>query len=161
MHDGIPQSAWYSAAMAYIAATTLWLAGQRHWSTFVGQWPPTFLLLALFHGPARRPELPPLCTPVWLCGGTRAGRQVTRRDELAGRPLPAIRGMHRRTVVGSTSSPAPGRNRNAAAAGTSFRPQHLRQRSSVQARAQAQLSNARLRRLALPPAYLERTSGRF
>jgi hypothetical protein len=50
MTDSIPQSAWYWAAMASIAASaTLWLAGKRHWSTFVGQWPPTFLLLALFH----------------------------------------------------------------------------------------------------------------
>lgn len=48
--DSIPQSAWYWAAMASIAASaTLWLAGKRDWSTFVGQWPPTFLLLALFH----------------------------------------------------------------------------------------------------------------
>jgi hypothetical protein len=48
--DSIPQAGWYWAAMVSIAASaTLWLAGKRHWSTFVGQWPPTFLLLALFH----------------------------------------------------------------------------------------------------------------
>ncbi len=50
MTDSIPQSTWYWAAMASIAASaTLWLASKRDWSTFVGQWPPTFLLLALFH----------------------------------------------------------------------------------------------------------------
>jgi hypothetical protein len=48
--DSIPQAAWYWAAMLSIAASaSLWLLRKRHWSTFVGQWPPTFLLLALFH----------------------------------------------------------------------------------------------------------------
>lgn len=48
--DSIPEEGWYWAAMASVAASaTLWLAGKRDWSTFVGQWPPTFLLLALFH----------------------------------------------------------------------------------------------------------------
>lgn len=55
--DNIPQAAWYWAAMASIAASaTLWLTGKRHWSTFVGQWPPTFLLLALFHTLLHRPR---------------------------------------------------------------------------------------------------------
>lgn len=46
----IPQAGWYWAAMLSIAASaTLWLVGRRDWSTFVGQWPPTFLLLAIFH----------------------------------------------------------------------------------------------------------------
>ena len=48
--DRIPQAGWYWAAMISIAASaSLWLLRKRHWSTFVGQWPPTFLLLALFH----------------------------------------------------------------------------------------------------------------
>ena len=48
--DGIPQAGWYWAAMISVAASaSLWLVGKRDWSTFVGQWPPTFLLLALFH----------------------------------------------------------------------------------------------------------------
>lgn len=48
--ESIPQAGWYWAAMLSIAASaTLWLVGKRDWSTFVGQWPPTFLLLALFH----------------------------------------------------------------------------------------------------------------
>jgi hypothetical protein len=48
--DSIPQAGWYWAAMISIAASaSLWLLRKRHWSTFVGQWPPTFLLLALFH----------------------------------------------------------------------------------------------------------------
>lgn len=52
--DNIPQAGWYWAAMASIATSaTLWLAGKRDWSTFVGQWPPTFLLLALFHNVSR------------------------------------------------------------------------------------------------------------
>jgi hypothetical protein len=53
--DTIPQAAWYWAAMLSIAiSASLWLAGKRDWSTFVGQWPPTFLLFALFHHPAVR-----------------------------------------------------------------------------------------------------------
>lgn len=48
--DSIPEEVWYWAALASIATSaTLWLMGKRDWSTFVGQWPPTFLLLALFH----------------------------------------------------------------------------------------------------------------
>jgi hypothetical protein len=48
--DSIPEQAWYWAALASVAASAgLWLAGKRDWSTFVGQWPPTFLLLGLFH----------------------------------------------------------------------------------------------------------------
>jgi hypothetical protein len=48
--NNIPEEGWYWAAMASVAASaTLWLLGKRDWSTFVGQWPPTFLLLALFH----------------------------------------------------------------------------------------------------------------
>jgi|GEM_PF-2695669 len=46
----IPEEAWYWAAIgSVVASATLWLAGKRDWSTFVGQWPPTFLLLGLFH----------------------------------------------------------------------------------------------------------------
>lgn len=53
--DSIPQAGWYWAAIISVAASaTLWLAGKRDWSTFVGQWPPTFLLLALFHNASLR-----------------------------------------------------------------------------------------------------------
>ena len=48
--DSIPQEGWYWAAMASVGVSALlWLAGKRDWSTFVGQWPPTFLLLGVFH----------------------------------------------------------------------------------------------------------------
>jgi hypothetical protein len=48
--DRIPEQAWYWAALGAVAASAgLFLAGRRDWSVFVGQWPPTFLLLALFH----------------------------------------------------------------------------------------------------------------
>jgi hypothetical protein len=48
--DSIPQEGWYWAAMASVAVSAaLWLVGKRDWSTFVGQWPPTFLLLGVFH----------------------------------------------------------------------------------------------------------------
>jgi hypothetical protein len=48
--DSIPSEAWYWGAIASIATSALlWLTGKRDWSIFVGQWPPAFLLLALFH----------------------------------------------------------------------------------------------------------------
>jgi hypothetical protein len=48
--DQVPGVVWYWAAVASIlASATLFLAGKRDWSIFVGQWPPTFLLFGLFH----------------------------------------------------------------------------------------------------------------
>jgi hypothetical protein len=48
--DRVPAPVWYWAAMgAVLASATLFLTGKRDWSVFVGQWPPTFLLLATFH----------------------------------------------------------------------------------------------------------------
>lgn len=48
--DGIPEEVWYWAALSSIlVSATLFFVGQRKWSNFVGQWPPTFLLFALFH----------------------------------------------------------------------------------------------------------------
>lgn len=53
----MPAEIWYWAAIgSIIASATLFLAGRRDWSIFVGQWPPAFLLLGLFHklvGPRR------------------------------------------------------------------------------------------------------------
>jgi hypothetical protein len=48
--DRMPEEVWYWAAMGSIAVSAgLWLRGKRDWSTFVGQWPPTFLILGIFH----------------------------------------------------------------------------------------------------------------
>jgi hypothetical protein len=48
--DQVPEEVWYWAAITSIlASATLFLLQKRDWSIFVGQWPPTFLLLALFH----------------------------------------------------------------------------------------------------------------
>ncbi len=48
--DQVPGVVWYWAAVASIlASATLFLAGKRDWSAFVGQWPPTFLLFGMFH----------------------------------------------------------------------------------------------------------------
>jgi hypothetical protein len=53
----MPAELWYWAAIgSVLASATLFLVGKREWSIFVGQWPPTFLLLGLFHklvGPQR------------------------------------------------------------------------------------------------------------
>jgi hypothetical protein len=48
--DEIPGEAWYWAALVSIVASAiLFASNRRDWSLFVGQWPPTFLLLGVFH----------------------------------------------------------------------------------------------------------------
>ncbi len=48
--DQVPAEIWYGAALvSIIASATLFIAGKRDWSIFVGQWPPTFLLFGVFH----------------------------------------------------------------------------------------------------------------
>ena len=48
--DQVSGVVWYWAAVVSILASAiLFLVGRRDWSTFVGQWPPTFLLFGLFH----------------------------------------------------------------------------------------------------------------
>jgi len=48
--NNIPEQAWYWAALGSIAASAaLKVLKQDNWSTFVGQWPPTFLLFGLYH----------------------------------------------------------------------------------------------------------------
>jgi hypothetical protein len=48
--DQVPDGVWYWAALSTILISALLFVFQkREWSTFVGQWPPTFLLFGLFH----------------------------------------------------------------------------------------------------------------
>jgi hypothetical protein len=48
--DQVPGEIWYwSALVSIIVSASLFIVGKRDWGTFVGQWPPTFLLFALFH----------------------------------------------------------------------------------------------------------------
>jgi hypothetical protein len=48
--DNIPEEAWYWMAVGSIGLSAgLRLAGREHWSLFVGQWPPTFILFGLYH----------------------------------------------------------------------------------------------------------------
>jgi hypothetical protein len=48
--DQVPGEVWYwSALISIIASATLFIVGKRDWGVFIGQWPPTFLLLGLFH----------------------------------------------------------------------------------------------------------------
>ena len=55
--NSIPEGTWYWAALGSILiSASLKLAGRDNWSIFVGQWPPTFLLLALFHTLVRGPR---------------------------------------------------------------------------------------------------------
>ena len=48
--DRVPEAAWYGLALGAIGVSAgLRLANKADWALFVGQWPPTFLLFALFH----------------------------------------------------------------------------------------------------------------
>lgn len=48
--DSVPEEAWYWLALGSIGISAFMkLKGKDHWALFVGQWPPTFLLLGLFH----------------------------------------------------------------------------------------------------------------
>jgi len=48
--DQIPEEVWYWAAMGAIGISAiLKLMKKDNWALFVGQWPPTFLILAVFH----------------------------------------------------------------------------------------------------------------
>ena len=48
--DSIPEETWYWLALGSIGVSALLkLMDKDHWSLFVGQWPPTFLALALLY----------------------------------------------------------------------------------------------------------------
>jgi hypothetical protein len=48
--DQVPEEVWYWAAIGSILLSAGFkLAGKDNWALFVGQWPPTFLILAVFH----------------------------------------------------------------------------------------------------------------
>lgn len=48
--DQVPGQVWYWASLASILASAgLRLAGKNDLSLFVGQWPPTFIVFALYH----------------------------------------------------------------------------------------------------------------
>ncbi len=48
--DQIPEEVWYWAAISSIGISAiLKVLGKDNWALFVGQWPPTFLILAIFH----------------------------------------------------------------------------------------------------------------
>lgn len=47
--ENIPEETWYWAAVVSILLSLMMkIAGKDHMSLFVGQWPPTFLLLGLY-----------------------------------------------------------------------------------------------------------------
>ncbi len=48
--DNIPEEAWYWAALGSIGISAmLKLADKDDWAIFVGQWPPTFLILGVYN----------------------------------------------------------------------------------------------------------------
>lgn len=52
--EKVPTPVYYWAGMASIAASlSLWIAGKKQESLFVGQWPPTFFILAVLYKTVR------------------------------------------------------------------------------------------------------------
>ncbi len=48
--DQIPGQVWYILGIASIIASAVFqLMGKKNWADFVGKWPPTLLLLGLYH----------------------------------------------------------------------------------------------------------------
>ncbi|GCE49082.1 hypothetical protein EI42_01600 [Thermosporothrix hazakensis] len=48
--DAVPAQVWYWAAVSSIVASAMmFLMNKKDWAIFVGQWPPAFLLFAIFH----------------------------------------------------------------------------------------------------------------
>ena len=48
--DQVPEEVWYWAAIGSIGLSALLKVLKKdNWALFVGQWPPTFLILAVFH----------------------------------------------------------------------------------------------------------------
>ena len=48
--DSVPSQLWYTASIVSILASAiLQIAGKKQAALFVGQWPPTFLAVGLYH----------------------------------------------------------------------------------------------------------------
>lgn len=48
--DSVPSQFWYTMGIGTIAASALLqISGQKNLADFVGKWPPTFLLIGLYH----------------------------------------------------------------------------------------------------------------
>jgi hypothetical protein len=48
--DAVPSQLWYILGIGSIVASMTFQAmGKKNWADFVGKWPPTFLLIGLYH----------------------------------------------------------------------------------------------------------------
>ena len=48
--DAVPSQLWYILGIGSIVASLILQAiGKKNWADFVGKWPPTFLLVGLYH----------------------------------------------------------------------------------------------------------------
>ncbi len=48
--DGVPSQVWYTAAIVSVLASAYCqFTDKRDWALFIGQWPPTFLAIGLYH----------------------------------------------------------------------------------------------------------------
>ena len=48
--DAVPSQLWYILGISSILTSLILQAiGKKNWADFVGKWPPTFLLIGLYH----------------------------------------------------------------------------------------------------------------
>jgi hypothetical protein len=48
--DAVPSQLWYILGIGSVLASLILQAiGKKNWADFVGKWPPTFLLVGLYH----------------------------------------------------------------------------------------------------------------
>ena len=48
--DAVPSQLWYILGIgSVLASLILQVIGKKNWADFVGKWPPTFLLVGLYH----------------------------------------------------------------------------------------------------------------
>ena len=48
--DAVPSQLWYVFGISSVLASMILQAvGKQNWADFVGKWPPTFLLVGLYH----------------------------------------------------------------------------------------------------------------
>jgi hypothetical protein len=90
--DSVPSQLWYTLGVGSIAASALFqLAGQKNLADFVGKWPPTFLLIGLYHG---------LLRPGQEDAAGKARRAIDKADR-TGRELMAEANQASRELTGN------------------------------------------------------------
>ena len=81
--DAVPGQAWYTASILSILASALCqLAGKKQLALFIGQWPPTFLAVGLYHKLVR-PGDEDAMGQMWRAGqqAAEAGQQAAQAGQ--------------------------------------------------------------------------------